>query len=345
MLALAAVSRRSRTLTTVLEDTLGRAVAVVNCHLEGHPDKSVARVRQLEHALAELSRGAGGVSGSAHQALVLCGDFNSPLQNSACTTYLGRGSVPAAPAIKEWGHRIVPAEASAIPGHRYTLHPAHGRPSAKDFTFSGSPGRVAAGLDQVWHSSSLACVAVRALFRSEAHRLELLRRGLPCAANPSDHIPVGAILAWNDHGARHDPRADQAVGAVAVARVALPDLRGLAGPEQPPAGTHSGGGGGADPAAATASGDPSAAAAALLLALPPALRAEFDLATAAVAGVAPQGGGKKGGRPSAEQRRGLNARRERRERLLESVGPETRALLQRVIKLRRLADKMAGSGQ
>ena len=41
---------RSRTMVTILSDALnsGYCLAVVNCHLEGHPEKSVMRVRQLQ---------------------------------------------------------------------------------------------------------------------------------------------------------------------------------------------------------------------------------------------------------------------------------------------------------
>lgn len=40
-------------------------------------------------------------------------------------------------------------------------------------------------------------MARRALFRSSAERDNIARgTGLPCAANPSDHVPVGAVFAW-----------------------------------------------------------------------------------------------------------------------------------------------------
>lgn len=41
---------RSRTMVTILHDSrnIGCHMAVMNCHLEGHPEKSVTRVRQLQ---------------------------------------------------------------------------------------------------------------------------------------------------------------------------------------------------------------------------------------------------------------------------------------------------------
>jgi endonuclease/exonuclease/phosphatase family metal-dependent hydrolase len=74
-------------------------VAVVNCHLEGHPQRFLERTSQLQHALSDLSKriqneasssslgdGNGGLN-----ALILAGDFNCELQSSACSTYLRMG--------------------------------------------------------------------------------------------------------------------------------------------------------------------------------------------------------------------------------------------------------------
>lgn len=47
---------RSRTMVTILSDLRNSrsCLAVVNCHLEGHPEKSVIRVRQLERWYVEV---------------------------------------------------------------------------------------------------------------------------------------------------------------------------------------------------------------------------------------------------------------------------------------------------
>jgi len=38
------------------------------------------------------------------------------------------------------------------------------------------------------------CVGRRALFVDNANREAILGSGLPCLENPSDHVPVGAVL-------------------------------------------------------------------------------------------------------------------------------------------------------
>lgn len=50
-----AQASRSRTLAVVLQDSAGRRVAVCNVHLEGHPRKSVARLKQLQNTLRDVS--------------------------------------------------------------------------------------------------------------------------------------------------------------------------------------------------------------------------------------------------------------------------------------------------
>lgn len=91
---------RSRTLMTLLADSAGRKLAVCNVHLEGHPMKSAARVKQLQNTLRDLSLKHN------HQGLVVAGDFNCQLQSSACGAYLSFGSCPA--GIMEWGSSVRP---------------------------------------------------------------------------------------------------------------------------------------------------------------------------------------------------------------------------------------------
>ena len=61
---------RSRTSVMVLEDAYSRRLGVVNCHLDGHPSKVVARVKQLQTTLRELQ------NKHSHHGLVIAGDFN-----------------------------------------------------------------------------------------------------------------------------------------------------------------------------------------------------------------------------------------------------------------------------
>ena len=106
------------------EDTITQlqlpTVAVINVHLEGHPQRFSERTHQLSHAMKDLvktiehEKKKGGVSSELksssdddqstttttrsnnHQigkvnALILAGDFNCELQSSACSTYLRMG--------------------------------------------------------------------------------------------------------------------------------------------------------------------------------------------------------------------------------------------------------------
>ena len=109
-----------------------------------------------------------------------------------------------------------------------------------DCRYSSRPGSLVPGLDQVWHSSSLVCSSVRSLYRSDEHRLELVHRGMPCAANPSDHIPVGAVFTWC---AQRTPSDHLAATDAAAGAHAHHDAGALAGA----------------PAGATVAGTPSAA--------------------------------------------------------------------------------------
>ena len=115
-LSLSGECHRTRTMVAVLADSEDRRCAVVNCHLEGRPDKSVARVRQLQTTLAELVRK------HPHHGLVVCGDFNCMLGSSACGAYLAFGA--AAPGVLEWDHEV-PEEVLAIAPHPYSLTSAY----------------------------------------------------------------------------------------------------------------------------------------------------------------------------------------------------------------------------
>ena len=77
-------------------------LAVINCHLEGHPRQYAARIRQVQHAMNDLSKRVAPIPTSAkkHQqgqyplnGLVIAGDFNCELQSSACSTYLRMGRI------------------------------------------------------------------------------------------------------------------------------------------------------------------------------------------------------------------------------------------------------------
>ena len=49
-----------------------------------------------------------------HQGLVLAGDFNCPLGASAASAYVALECVPGGDAVREWGHRRLPAEVTPV---------------------------------------------------------------------------------------------------------------------------------------------------------------------------------------------------------------------------------------
>jgi mRNA deadenylase 3'-5' endonuclease subunit Ccr4 len=323
----------------------GRLLALVNVHLEGHPSASTARVKQLQGALRELRKHG------PHHALLVAGDFNCQLQGSACASWLAFDAV--LPGTWDMGH-VVERAATALEGHGYaalasTYQPppppppppsgggggysdvveqgghfvdALGRthPDCKSFTFCGWPGRPVEGLDQIWFTpQSLACVARRELWGSDEQRRAAIVGGLPNAANPSDHVPIGAAFRWLGGG-----------GALADVR---PAAKGTAA-----AAAHggAGGGGGADCGVAWSAGEALAQADSLLAACPFATqeqRNEFDAATSEVGGVPAKG------KPPPEVIAELKARQARLQRLLAAVSPEARQMLERVQALRRKAKK------
>lgn len=186
VLQLESETSRSRTLTTVLADKLGRRIAVVNCHLEGDPRQSTTRVKQLQTALKQ-------VNGMQHHGMLVVGDFNCDLRSSASAAYLAFGSVPV--GVEEWGHEV-PATAGQVPGHGYELSSAYGPASAGEFTFT-IRGSSVWFLDHVWFTPrALELLATRSPLRGAEHRAAILSRGLPGPGDASDHLPVAAAFRW-----------------------------------------------------------------------------------------------------------------------------------------------------
>jgi len=242
------VSQRSRTMTVILKQKMDVAgadniqsttnmmasssselsnnfyLAVVNVHLEGHPLKSVERVKQLQHTLRDLStklRAPFDDQNCRYQGLIICGDFNCELDGSACSHYLMKKLVSTTcdqqqkqsnkhdkddnhnkgereTTIIEWGNKIPVSNYTSIPPHIFDLrsaYPSKNIDTKKEFTYALIPGCTAAGLDQIWFTPSLLrCVMLRELFPSSWHRDTILKTGLPNMFHPSDHIPVGAIF-------------------------------------------------------------------------------------------------------------------------------------------------------
>eukprot|EP00927_Polykrikos_kofoidii_P077418 TRINITY_DN74357_c0_g1_i1.p1 TRINITY_DN74357_c0_g1~~TRINITY_DN74357_c0_g1_i1.p1 ORF type:complete len:486 (+),score=66.48 TRINITY_DN74357_c0_g1_i1:39-1460(+) len=186
---------RSRILLVGLRDLSASHadLCVCNAHLEGDPRQPLTRVQQAKSALEQAAKRCG----SHPHALLLCGDFNAPLTSSAVASYLAFGAV--VPGVLEFGREVfLPPQNgnnSSESSHPYSLQSAYAPDSTEfSFTLHGSAGPCLM-LDQMWYDvRGLRCCAVRELFRSAEHRQEVLATGLPSAAEPSDHIPVGALF-------------------------------------------------------------------------------------------------------------------------------------------------------
>jgi mRNA deadenylase 3'-5' endonuclease subunit Ccr4 len=244
---LAAHMARGRTMTTLLQDIsmadsaddnnskpkkkqVLPTLAVINCHLEGHPRQYAARIRQLQHAMDDLAKR---VLQSRHivlHGMVLAGDFNCELQSSACSTYLrlgmigrkgGLGGVHGPEGmvlppsllesqealeilhpVLEWGLTIPNDDLEQVAPHPFrrtsmaSAYPVD-EPIQNCFTYCANPHRPVAGLDQVWYSgSSLTRLALKRPLATRELNRQILSTGLPAPGFPSDHLPIGTILEW-----------------------------------------------------------------------------------------------------------------------------------------------------
>eukprot|EP00944_MAST-04C_sp_MAST-4C-sp1_P007537 g7537.t1 len=79
---------KNRTLTTILKDHQSRLLAVINCHLEGHPSKAGERAKQLCSSMYHLH------NNFEHHGVIVAGDFNCQNGASAASAYLSLGHIP-----------------------------------------------------------------------------------------------------------------------------------------------------------------------------------------------------------------------------------------------------------
>jgi len=180
------VKGMEKTLACGLSDG-GRVLAVVTCHLEGHPLKPLDRLAQLEKTLGEIKA-------LPHDALVVAGDFNAPLseedgRDSAVSAYMASGAVPA--GTTEWGHEVSVPDGS-VKRHGYELVSAY-VPGAVSIALYGEEPSL---IDHIWYSGSLELTGVRDIFFDRRFRDEVFERGLPNMRNPSDHLPLCAAFSW-----------------------------------------------------------------------------------------------------------------------------------------------------
>lgn len=163
-------------------------VAVVTCHLEGHPEKAVDRLKQLEATFNEIED-------LPHQALVVAGDFNAPLvedgRYAAVASYMSVADVPA--GTTEWGKEVL-VDANTLRGHGYTFSSAYQSGNVFSISLHGEGPSL---IDHIWYTSqSLELTAVRDAFFKGDFREKALQHGLPNGQNPSDHLPLGAVFKW-----------------------------------------------------------------------------------------------------------------------------------------------------
>ena len=191
---------RSRTLTTFLtshNDNDKRSMAVVNCHLEGHPEKITQRVTQLQHAIRDIS------NHNQYQntdGVVVCGDFNSIIRQSACTNFLLSFHDDN---LLEFGKIPLPPKVKKIPNHDYkdfqSAYPFH-LDKKRFFTFCAMPHKPVYGIDQIWFTSSTLSTQTLLWKFSNQNQNDIdsiLSTGLPNDLNPSDHLPIGCVFDWN----------------------------------------------------------------------------------------------------------------------------------------------------
>lgn len=226
-----ALMARGRTMTALLKDKKGSPIlALINCHLEGHPNQYSARIKQLQHAMDDLVVRCSSVP---LNGLCIAGDLNCELQSSACSTYLrigrvgkkgglggvhGTSSLALPPVllesdeaaeclgpILEWGRPIPNEELESVQPHPFRRNslcsaypPSLGQADPRQhFTFCANPNRPVAGLDQIWYSGfSLTRMALRKPLSTPNQRASILATGLPAPMFPSDHLPIGTVLDW-----------------------------------------------------------------------------------------------------------------------------------------------------
>mmetsp|Transcript_32812 Transcript_32812/g.49470 ORF Transcript_32812/g.49470 Transcript_32812/m.49470 type:complete len:438 (-) Transcript_32812:204-1517(-) len=174
-----------------------RNLAVVNVHLDEHPERVFTRVQQLELLMKQLR---------LHQrkitAIIICGDFGCPQRQSACTSFLMQGNLPLKSVVEN--NRPFDVSGSIRPhSFRFASSYSFSRlPVSVYFDYAGNDGCYAAGIDQLWHTQVvIKTKRVRETFSSEEQREAILEEGMPSRWNPSDHMPIGAVLEWQDETA------------------------------------------------------------------------------------------------------------------------------------------------
>lgn len=189
---------RSRALLAafLFTDSTGatQALYAANLHLEGSPYKPQERLAQARSALASLQKhqtAAGLPPEECH--VVVAGDFNSS-KGEAVGRLLSSGWLPAGytePHLPQV--RILP-EGGGDAAQPYLLADAY---AARPLPFTRKVPQLESSLDWLFVSASLTVTALLQPLDPALpadRRLPHSRTGLPNAAHPSDHLPIGAKL-------------------------------------------------------------------------------------------------------------------------------------------------------
>ena len=176
--ALKWTDHRSRVLAIGLEVD-GRALAIANVHLEGHPDLHDMRFNQVKSLIKQLQK-------QKPSAAIITGDFNNEVRYSLRDVLIG-GSIEAGAMDEGF---VVTKEPFS---HDLGLDSAYGDDEAYSFIM---PPRARYRLDHCFHSkAALTPVAVLDVLPA-AECAEILASGLPNRIYPSDHLPVGVQYTW-----------------------------------------------------------------------------------------------------------------------------------------------------
>lgn len=126
----------------------------------------------------ELETAALRHAGNGASAVVVCGDFNTTLNQSACVTMRNAGFI----STWEAAGRAVPDGVFST----WKFRPAGEKRSLIDFVWlAGQPGEHKLALTDLW---------------SMPEEEDIGEHGLPCGRYPSDHLAVLARVGWSDLG-------------------------------------------------------------------------------------------------------------------------------------------------
>ena len=166
---------------------------ICSVHLEGHPSKGLARVKQLHKMLLRLSRDY--ACNSDTMRLVVAGDFNSGANNDA-PVFLSRGSLPAKGCVAFDGRTVVRTDARHGWRMGSALQSFEGGPTYLCLPSKYSDAAKRRAVDHIFFcTKTLDLVSVRLPLSFVPNELKhFSRTGLPSRSNPSDHFAIGATF-------------------------------------------------------------------------------------------------------------------------------------------------------